>query len=76
MNTLLIILLVLAMIAVVVSLVRGLIAFLQTTEAELKSDATGPTASSQRQNKAMMQRILFQGLAVIIIVVIFAASQK
>jgi predicted nucleic acid-binding Zn ribbon protein len=75
MNTLLIIFLVLAMIAVVVSLVRGIIAFLQTTEADLKSDATGPSVSSQRQNKAMMQRVLFQGVAIIIIVVIFAASR-
>ena len=69
------ILLIFAMIAVVVAMVRGIIAFLKTTEADLNSNAVGPSVSSQKQNKAMMQRVLFQGLAIIIIVLIFAASK-
>jgi Hypoxia induced protein conserved region len=69
------ILLILAMLATVVALVRGIIAFLKTTEADLKSDGVGPSESSQKQNRAMMQRVLFQGLAIVIIVLIFAASQ-
>lgn len=73
--TILSILLILAMIAVVVSLVRGLVAFLKTTEADLKSGGVGPSVSSQKQNKAMMQRVMFQALAIIIIVLIFAASK-
>jgi uncharacterized membrane protein YjgN (DUF898 family) len=73
--TFLSILLILAMIAVVVSLVRGLIAFLKTTEADLKAGGTGPSVSSQKQNRAMMQRVIFQFLAIIIIVLIFSASQ-
>ena len=53
------ILLVLAIIGAVVMLVRGIIAFLRTTEADLKSDSSGPSASGLKQNKMM------QGLSLI-----------
>ena len=66
MNTLLAILLVAAMGATLFMLVRGIVAFLKTTEAELKSDAAGPSASGVKQNKAMMGRIFFQAVAVLI----------
>ena len=74
-NTFLIILLVAAMIATVVALVRGVVAFLKTTEADLKGDGTGPSASSVKQNKAMMQRVIFQALAILIVVVILLGSR-
>lgn len=68
MSTFLIILIAAAAIAALVSLVRGIIAFLQTTEAELKSGASGPSVSSQKQNKMMFARITFQALAVVLCV--------
>lgn len=74
-NTFLILILVAAMIATVVALVRGLVTFLKTTEADLKSDGTGPSASSVKQNKAMMQRVIFQALAILIVVIILMASR-
>lgn len=74
-NTFLILLLVAAMIATVVALVRGVVAFLKTTEADLKNDGTGPSASSVKQNKAMMQRVIFQALAILIVVIILMASR-
>ncbi|HTG39813.1 twin transmembrane helix small protein [Sphingomonas sp.] len=74
MNIFLVILLVAAMIATVVALVRGIIAFLRTTEAELKGD--GPSASSIKSNRMMQFRVFFQALAVLIVVIImFAAGQ-
>jgi hypothetical protein len=76
MNTILIILLVLAVIGTVVMLVRGVISFLQTTEKTLNDDGTGPSASSIKQNKMMMGRIQFQALAVIIVILLLALSQK
>ena len=65
MNTFIIILLVLAMGATVFALIRGIVAFLKTTEADL--NGTGPSLSAQKQNKAMMMRITFQGIAVLLV---------
>lgn len=66
MSTFLIILMVLAMLATVAALVRGLITFLKTTEADLSGD--GPNLSGERQNKMMRTRIAFQALAVILVI--------
>lgn len=73
MSTLLLILLILAMIATVGALIRGIVIFLQTTEADLKGD--GINANGQRQNKMMQARILFQALAVIIIVLLLMMTR-
>jgi hypothetical protein len=74
-NTFLILLLVAAMIATVVALVRGVVAFLKTTEEDLRGDGVGPSASSVKQNKAMMQRVIFQAAAILIVVVILASAR-
>lgn len=76
MKTFLIILLILAIIATVVMLVRGLIVFLKTTEADLKEGGTGPSQSALKQNKLMFGRIKFQGLAIIIVILIIALSRQ
>lgn len=70
MQTFLIILIVAAAIAALVSLIRGIIGFLKTTEAELRSGDAGPSHSSKVQNKAMFQRIQFQAIAVLLCVVL------
>ncbi|MBN8829703.1 MAG: twin transmembrane helix small protein [Sphingomonadales bacterium] len=67
MNVILVILCVLAMAGAVFMLVRGIVTFLKTTEEDLKSGATGPSQSSLRQNKAMMGRITFQALAILVV---------
>lgn len=74
MKVFLVILLVAAMIATVVALVRGIVTFLQTTEAELKGD--GPSASSLKSNKMMQFRIFFQALAILVVVVILFAAGR
>ncbi len=75
MTTFLIIALVLAMVAVLVSLVRGIIAFLQTTKLDLESGDTEQITQMQlKQNRMMMARIMFQGLAILIVILIIAAS--
>ncbi|ARS27930.1 twin transmembrane helix small protein [Sphingomonas sp. KC8] len=66
MSTFLIILMVLAMLATVAALVRGIIVFLKTTEADLTGN--GPNLSGERQNKMMRMRIAFQALAVILVI--------
>ena len=67
MNAFLVILFIAAAIAAVVALVRGIVTFLKTTEAELNSDADGPSPSSLKQNKMMFARITFQAAAVLIL---------
>ena len=52
------ILLILAVIGAVVMLVRGIIAFLRTSEADLKGDGQGPSASGLKQNKMMQPFLL------------------
>ena len=73
MNTFLVIALIAAMIATVVALVRGIVVFLKTTEAELKGD--GPSVSAVRSNKMMQARIFFQALAILIVVLILVLAQ-
>lgn len=65
MNTILAILVVVFAIGAAVMLVRGIIAFLKTTEEDLKAQGTGPSASGLKQNKAMQGRIIFQALAIL-----------
>lgn len=60
------ILLIAAMAATVFMLVKGIVTFLKTTEADLKAQGTGPSASGLKQNKAMMGRIFFQAIAIVI----------
>lgn len=70
----LVILLIAALIATVVALVRGIVTFLQTTEADLKG--TGPSASAVRSNKMMQARILFQAIAIVIVVLILISTGR
>ena len=76
MKTLLIIALVFLAIMVVVSLVRGIVAFLKTTKIDLENN-TGETVTEMQlmQNKAMFDRIKYQGLAVLVIAILLAVSR-
>ncbi len=67
MTTVLVIALILAMAATLFALVRGIIAFLQATKEELNLPEGAPRPSSLKQNRMMMNRILFQAGAVNII---------
>jgi hypothetical protein len=71
-NVLLVLLLVAAMIATVVALVRGVVNFMRNADAEVRGNT--PTAASIRSNKLMQARIFFQALAIFIIVLILFAA--
>ena len=65
------------MIMVVVSLVRGIAAFLQSTRADLeRGDSDGPSAMQLKQNKMMMQRILFQGAAIVVVALVLLTAGR
>lgn len=63
--------LVILCIMVVVSLVRGVIAFLQTTKIDLESgEGETVTEMQMMQNKAMFSRIKYQAAAIAVVAVI------
>ena len=76
MNIVLIIILVAMMAMVVVSLVRGIAAFLQTTRADIDQGGDGNLRELQlKQNRMMIARIKFQALAIVVIVVLLAINR-
>ena len=75
MTTFLAIVIVILMIMVVYSLVRGIVAFLQSTKEDLNRDANaGPSANQMLQNKMMFARIKWQALAIVVVVVVMASK--
>jgi Hypoxia induced protein conserved region len=70
MNIVLVIALILAMGATLFALIRGIIAFLQASKEQLNAPDGAPNPSSLKQNKMMINRILFQAAAVIIVAIL------
>jgi hypothetical protein len=70
MQTFLVILLIVAMLGALVALIRGIVAFLQATKEDLNAPEGAPRPSSLKQNRMMMNRILFQAGAVIIVAIL------
>jgi hypothetical protein len=75
MNTFLAILLVAAMLATLVALVRGIVSFLQEGTANVRN-GDGPTPAALKSNKMMQMRIFFQALAVTVVVLILFLSGR
>lgn len=76
MNTFLTIVLVALMVLVLVSLVRGIVAFMKSTKIDLET-GQGQDATEMQllQNKMMFARIKYQALAIVVVVIILAASR-
>ena len=74
MNTLLVILIVIFAVMVVVSLVRGIIAFLQTTKVDIENGGENSQELQMRQNQAMFARIKYQALAIVAVAVLLAIN--
>lgn len=59
------------------SLVRGIVAFMQSTQQDLnRPDSAGPSEMQLLQSKMMFRRILFQGAAILVAMVMLKASQS
>ncbi|GGN40438.1 hypothetical protein GCM10011349_01340 [Novosphingobium indicum] len=65
------------MIMVVVSLVRGIAAFINSTKEDLNRDpnATGPSPNQVLQNKMMFNRIKYQAAAVLVCGLLLAMAR-
>lgn len=74
MNTFLVLLLIAAMIAVVVALIRGIVSFLAQGAAEVRDE--GPSDQALKSNKMMQARVLFQAIAILIVVVLLFLSGR
>lgn len=76
MNYILIPLVIIFVALTVVSLVRGIIAFLNSTKDDLNRDPSASASPNQlMQNKMMFNRIKFQGLAVLTVAILLAFSR-
>ncbi len=76
MNYILIPILIALMAMVIVSLVRGIAAFLQSTRDDLeRAPGSGPSEMQLKQNKYMFARIMYQGIAVAVVALLLFASR-
>jgi len=76
MNYILIPLLIILMVMVLVSLVRGIVAFLQSTKEDLERTPEGKATEMQlRQNQMMFARINYQALAIVVVMVLMMVSR-
>lgn len=70
MNTILVIAIVLLAIMVVVSLVRGIIAFMQTSKRDIESGGDRTVELQLQQNRMMFARIKYQALAIVVVAIL------
>lgn len=76
MTYLLVIVLVVLMGLTLYSLIRGIVAFLQTTKVDLENNSAETVTEMQlKQNKAMFARIKYQALAIVVVMIILAISK-
>lgn len=76
MNYILIPVLIVLMGLVIYSLVRGIIAFLNSTRDDLNyPETTGATPNQLLQNKMMFARIKYQALAIVVVMILLAIAQ-
>jgi len=77
MTTFLSIILVIVCILVLVSLVRGIIAFLKSTKIDLETGESKDASDMQLlQNKMMFARIKYQALAIVVVVILLGLSRS
>ena len=71
------IVIVILMVMTVISLVRGIAAFMQSTREDLeRPDGSGPSEMQLKQNKLMMRRIMFQAAAVLVTALLMMATKN
>ena len=63
-------------IAAATALIRGLIAFFRDAEAIRQNDGKSQAAFGSQQNRMMPQRVLFQGIAIALVVLVGAVASQ
>ena len=60
-----------------ITLIRGVAAFMATTKAELeRPEGAGPSEMQLKQNKLMFRRIFYQAAAILVVAVLLFANQN
>lgn len=76
MTYILIAILVVLMALTLYSLIRGIVAFLQTTKIDLEDGSAENLKEMQlKQNKAMIARIKYQALAILVVAIILVVAR-
>lgn len=77
MNWILALALLVLVIFVVISLVRGIVAFLQTTKLDLENQDNAEYVAQMhaKQNKAMFARVKYQALAIVVVAVLLMINR-
>ncbi len=64
------------MVLTVITLIRGIVAFMQSTREDLeRPEGSGPTAMQLQQNKMMFRRIWFQAAAILVAGILLYANR-
>ena len=74
MSIFLIVLLIAAMLATVGALVRGIVLFLKTNHDDIARG--GPSISGVKQNKMMQARVMFQAIAILIVILLMMLGRS
>ena len=75
MNTLFVLVIIGLAIMVVVSLVRGIVAFLKTSKDDLATPGGGATPMQLQQNKMMFARIKYQAAAILVVALLMLLNR-
>lgn len=76
MNYILIPALIILLILVLVSLVRGIVAFMKSTKIDLETGETQDATDMQlMQNKMMFARIKYQALAIVVVIILLGLTR-
>ena len=75
MNTVLVIVIIGLAIMVVVSLVRGIVAFMQSTKLDLEAGGDRVHEMQLKQNRMMFARIKYQALAIVVVAVLLMMNR-
>ncbi len=59
-----------------ITLIRGIAAFMASTKSELEREGSGPSEMQLKQNKLMFRRIFYQAAAIIVVALLLFANQK
>jgi hypothetical protein len=64
------------MVLTLVTLVRGIIAFMASTKADLeRPEGSGPSEMQLRQNTLMFRRVFYQAAAIVVVAILLFANR-
>ena len=76
MNWFLAIVIVVLMVLTLVTLVRGIVAFMASTKADLeRPEGAGPSEMQLRQNSLMFRRVFYQAAAIVVVAILLFANR-